>query len=218
MSYDFYVVNGKKLIDYKPKREHYVRALQRMIEDDVHFPLKRDKLIKYIYLNVKLLVSSREDELSYEQLRERLQFMFNLTDLIGQLTPGEFMQIFPIPKEYDGERYGSKDYFSTMQEVRKYPFGQPIGADKIIKFIMDYYNWDIMEFEVKKLSIISKIRRLDGQKGVMEEFLENQGIQLKTLHQEGDYLVDDKTGEWHKICKPKNPMRKLFSVATRDEY
>lgn len=77
MSYDFYVVNGKKLIDYKPKREHYVMALQRMIEDDVHFPLKRDKLIKYIYLNVKLLVSSREDELSYEQLRERLQFRYS---------------------------------------------------------------------------------------------------------------------------------------------
>lgn len=29
MSYDFYVLEGKKLIDYKPKREHYERAFIR---------------------------------------------------------------------------------------------------------------------------------------------------------------------------------------------
>ena len=30
--YNFYVLDGKKLIDYKPKREHYARALERITD------------------------------------------------------------------------------------------------------------------------------------------------------------------------------------------
>lgn len=212
MAYNFYVLEGKKLVDYKPKSNHYERAIIQMIQDDFYCLEDRDKMKKYIFLNVKKFATERQEEkYTYEQLNNRLQFMFNLTDLMGRLTPVEFMQMFPIPKEYDGEKYSVKDYFSTMEEVSKYPQDIPIG-DKITEFLMGYYNWDIMEFEVVKLCTISEIRRSQGQLGVMEQFAEDNGLHLQTFYQDGNEMVDSETGERFKIAKPKNPLRKLFSV------
>ena len=215
MSYDFYVLEGKKLIDYKPKAEHYRRALSRMIEKSpLDFMNNKEELKKFIFMYVKRLVLSKAEynEYSYEKLNEMLQFMFMLTDLMGRLTPTEFMQMFPIPKEYYGEEIGVKDYFSTIKDVMKYPLDKPIGVDNITQFIVDYYNWDVMIFEVTKLSIISKIRRMNGKKGVMEEFMEMHDLSPRIMHQEGNYMVDNETGERLEIAKPKHPMRKLFSV------
>lgn len=213
MAYNFYVLEGKKLINYKPKSEHYERAIIRMIQEDLHCLEDRDKMKKYIFLNVKKFVTERNDKkkYTYEQLNNRLQFMFNLTDLMGRLTPVEFVQMFPIPKQYDGEKYSVKDYFSTIEEVSKYPQDRPIG-DKITEFLMEYYNWGIMRFEVVKISTISDIRRMEGQKGVFEEFAEQNGLRLQTFYQDGNEMVDSETGERFEIAKPKNPLRKLFSV------
>ena len=212
MSYDFYVLEGKKLIDYKPKAEHYERAVIRMIEKDLNCLENRDRMKQFIFLNVRKFVCERhEKKFTYEELNNRLQFMFNLTDFMGRLTPIEFMHMFPIPKEYDGEKYGVKDYFSTIEEVNKYPKDKSIG-DKITEFLVEYYNWDIMKFEVLKLTTISNIRRMQGQQGIMEEFAEQNGMKLQTFHQEGNEMVNDETGERYEIVKPKNPMRKLFSV------
>lgn len=213
MAYNFYVVEGKKLIDYKPRTEHYERAVIRMLEDDLNCLSDRDKMKKYIFLNVRKFTSERHDKKKYthEQLNNRLQFMFILTDLLGILTPVEIMQMFPIPKEYDGEKYQVKDYFSTIEEVKKYPQDKPIGS-KITEFLMEYYNHDVVEFEVLKLCTISDIRRMEGKKGVFEEFAEQNNFHLQTFYQDGDEMVDSETGERFKIKKPENPMRKLFSV------
>lgn len=213
MAYDFYVIDGKKPIDYKPTAEHYERAIIRMIVDDLHFLKDRYKMKKYIFLNVKRFATERNNEkkYTYEQLDNRIQFMFYLTDLMGRLTPVEFMRMFPIIKEYNGKKYGTKDYFSTMEEVSKYSQEEPIG-DKISEFLMEYYNWDIMKFEVVKLCTMSKMRRMQGKLGIMEQFAEDNGIQLQTFYQVGDEMVDSETGERFKISKPQNPMRKLFTV------
>ena len=39
--YNFYVLDGKKLIDYKPKREHYARALERITDANGSYDLER---------------------------------------------------------------------------------------------------------------------------------------------------------------------------------
>lgn len=214
MAYDFYVVEGKKLIDYKPKASHYERAIIRFLNNYGDSILDKEAAMKYIFLNLKKIVLERRDEkqCTYKELNNRLQHMFLLTDLMSVLTPNEFIRMFPIPKEYDGERYSMKDYFSTIKEVRKYKPDEPIGQENINKFLAEYYNWDVMEFEVAKLSTISDIRRMEGQKDLLEEFAEKNGVELQTFYQEGDYMVDRETGERFKIQKPKSKLRKLFTV------
>lgn len=209
--YNFYVMEGKKLIDYKPTQMHYKNALVRLIDKVSNNEMQEDTLKKFIWLSVKVINSSKIEKLEHEQLEGRLQLLFFITDLMGNFTPVEFMQLFPIPKEYKGKKYGVKDYFSTMKEVEKYPLDEPIG-EKILEFIMDYYNWEIFEFECQKLSIISKIRRINGELGVMESLMEENGIHMQTLRQEDNFLIDDETGERFEILKPKKKLRKLFSI------
>lgn len=213
MAYNFYVAEGKKLISYKPTAEHYKRAIFRMFKNDMDFLSDRDELIKFIFLCVKKISKERHcgKKDTYEEAQKRLDFMFAVTDLIGSLTPVEFMRLFPIPKEYDGEKYGVKDYFSTIKEVMKYPQDKLIG-ENAIEFLMEYYNWEVMEFEVAKLSTISHMRRMEGQKGVFEEFAEQNGLHLQTFYQDGNEMVDGETGERFEIVKPKNQLRKLFSA------
>lgn len=213
MSYNFCVIKGKKMADYKPTVEHYEKAIFRMFENDMKFLSDKEELIKFIFLCVKKFAKERHynKKYTYEEAENRLNFMFAVTELMGKLTPVEFMRLFPIPKEYDGEKYEMKDYFSTIEEVMKYPQDEPIG-EKITEFLMEYYNWDIMEFEVLKLSTISLMRRIEGQKGIFEEFAEQNDFHLQTFYQDGNEMVDSETGERFKIAKPKNPLRKLFSV------
>lgn len=213
MAYDFYVIEGKKLIDYKPTAEHYERAIEKMLKNDLSFKSDRDKMIKFIFLSVKKIVKERhcDNEYTYEQAQARLEFMFVLTDLMATLTPVEFMRLFPISKEYDGEKFGFKDYFSTIEEVMKYPLNMPIGK-QITEFLMEYYNWDIVAFEVSKLTTISIIRRFEGQKGVFEEFAEQNGLHLHTFYKDEDEVVDSDTGERFKIIRPKNKLQRLFKV------
>lgn len=77
---------------------------------------------------------------------------------------------------------------------------------------MEYYNRDIMTFEVVKICNMSKMGRMQGQLGLMEQFAEDNGIHLQTFYQDGDEMVDSETGERFKTPKPQNPMRKLFTV------
>lgn len=213
MACDFYVLEGKKLIDYKPAAEHYERAISRMLEEDIDIISDKNRLIKFLFLCVNKFAKEMhyEKKCTYKELQTRLDSMFLITDLMGKLTPVEFMRLFPISKEYDGEKCDMKDYFYTIKEVRKYPQDNPIG-DEITKFLMEYYNHKIIMFEVGKLSTISEIRRMEGGKGVFEEFAEQNGLHLQTLYKDGNEMVDKETGERFKISKPKNPLRKLFSV------
>lgn len=219
MGYEFYVIEGKKLIDYKPKAEHYKRAYLKMVTNDSTFlngtyTQCKDKMMKLIFVSVRRFSKGKSEEAigTYEALQANLTFMYGIVDLMAHLTPEEFMRLFPIEKEYDGKRCGIKDYFSTMEEVRKYPLKKSIGLDRIEDFLAEYYNHDIMRFDVCRLCTISQLRRMEGQKGVMEEFMEEQGIHPKTYYRDGDYMVDSETGEYLEIQNPKNRMRKLFSV------
>jgi hypothetical protein len=58
---------------------------------------------------------------------------------MSQLTPREFMNIFPIDKTYDGERFECKDYFYTIKIVRALDQDAPIG-DKLDDLLWEYMN------------------------------------------------------------------------------
>lgn len=67
-------------------------------------------------------------------------------NLIALLTPREFMTIFPIDKDFDGERFEMKDYFYTMQIAKDVGLDTPII--NAFNFLWDYYNRDTRHFMV----------------------------------------------------------------------
>ena len=207
----FKVIIGTKKQSYKPTAYDYLKVAvnlaRRQDEQD-----GKEFLKKFIFLMTRALTFEMEEGLSYEDLQRGLNGMFSLTGMMAELTPTEFMQMFPIPKEYDGDKYQMKDYFSAMEYVKKFPPDEPIGKENIFEFLMEYYNRDILEFEVRKLSVMSCIRRLQGQMGIMEEFLTGYGVPMYSFYEKEGIMVNRQTGEVTKIHKPKTRIPKYMRV------
>lgn len=210
MNCDFYVIKGKKQDGYKPSLEHYERAFIRFCEKivsdrNVVFE-EQDKLV---YLMVKMVGKRRKSIRNGENVYETFEQMNLLNDLIGRYTPREFMRLFPLTKEHDGGCW--KDYNYCMEYINKFGVDTKIG-NRATEFLMEYQNWDITFYALAMMHVISEISIIENGTDPFEEALEEIGIHPKTMYRDGDYLVDIETGERHKICNHKNPMRKLFGV------
>ena len=214
----FEIVTGKPKRSYKPTLEQYKRAVdrlfKRMREEEYD---SKETAKKFLFLQVKIL-SSREERkaLDYDYIRERMSLYFTVTDCLAFLTPREFMQIFPVEKTYDWKKWQIKDYISTMEEISKYDPDQPIGADKIEALLMEYQNPDIANFEVEKMMCMSALRQFRGQKGIMEEFMEEQGIPAYTRYENEGIMVNNLTGEVIKI-KEKRKRKPCYLKAIGGE-
>ena len=65
-------------------------------------------------------------------------------------------------------------------------------------------NAETHMFLVKLIGYTSDLRQLDGQKGLMEEFCEEQGIKTYTKHRDSmgkEYMIDNQTGRTTKVRK-----------------
>ncbi len=209
--------NPSKFNQSKPKHEIYLQALINLAEKaDMYDISDRDTIKKFAFLCVKYISlraneTKRESRLVQKDAEHNLNLMRGFTDVLGQLTPNEFIQIFPIEKEYRGHKYQCRDYITTIRDLQSYDMNTSIG-DKILKFLWAYHNWDIVEFEVERMCAISDLRRCNGQMGLMEEFADKHGIDTYTLDSVDGYLINNTTGQITKVSKPKKRKPKQFKV------
>ena len=220
--YDFYLSNGKNLIDYKPKQIHYTRALERLLESMSKYTAPYDSMsdtkekheddfTKLLFLAINYCKRLDYNKLDDDEIEKEFQILQMIDEMVGAMTPREFMRMFPIVKEYDGAKYEWKDYFYCMNYINEFGIDNKIG-DKAPDFLMEYQNWDIDLYMVHWMGVVNRIGMLHGGKDIFLEFMKEQGVKPRTLHSDGEYMVDDETGEKFKIIKPKNEMKKLFSV------
>ena len=134
-----------------------------------------------------------------------------VSHVLRYFTPNEFMQMFPVEKDYDGHRYDVKDYFTTMETVRGIGIHNRIG-DRVEDFLFDYCNDDIDEYMVTWMTIVNRMHQLNGGRDMLIEFMEEQGMHPQTFHEEDGYLINDETGEKYEIKKPTQKVKKLFSI------
>lgn len=167
--------------------------------------LDSNKLKQVVLFGIKMINTidrKIKDPETCEAIYSLSQFIINT---IGHLTPRQFENIFPITKEYDGDKYGFKDYFYTKKYLIE------IGEDSLIRdkvddLLWEYQNNEVRTFNVNFLSNISDMRRFEGKKGVMEEFLEDKGIATYTLFEDErgqKHLKNNDTNEVVKVKKPK---------------
>lgn len=223
MSYDFYVIDGKKLVDYKPRREHYERAYVRACDNtwmnfgDVsleeikrNYPSEVDKLL-FLLVKMTEKIKGNFDKTNEKVVRILFLRISLISSIVGLYTQREFMRLFPIQKDHDGEKIGIKDYFYCMDYINKIGIDNPIG-DNASTFLMEYWNRDINFYLLTWIDIVSAMDIIQTGRDSLLDFFEEQGLHFRTVHQDGDLVVDGENGESDKICKPKHPMRKLFSV------
>lgn len=154
-------------------------VLQEIIDkygDDVSVletKVTQDILKKAAYAAVQFInLSCEDDDYVAEKTKEVYDWIQAALQYLGALTIENLVQTFPITKDYDGERWYCKDYFSTMADLQKYDWKQPIGADNVYKFLWDYHNDDLGEFTVHYTSVISAMYRDQTGKSMVEQFLD----------------------------------------------
>lgn len=163
-------------------------------------------------------VNNKEDEDSGYIERDQVESDFEFAELIksmmATLTPKEFMQLFPIAKEYNGHKYEFKDYWYTINYLKQYDMDKPIGEDKITKFLWEYHNWELTDFNIELMEYISKIQQLDGGPSLASEFADIMGLKTYKVYTDekgGKFLFDNETGKTMKLIKKRPRYLKLIN-------
>lgn len=92
--------------------------------------------------------------MSCSQIEKEYSDMSNIIQAAAELTPQEFLTVFSITKEYDGNRYGTKDYFYTAEALKTFDMDRKIG-ERIIEFFEEFYGTHVFEFWFNYFSCIN---------------------------------------------------------------
>lgn len=134
----------KRQILRKQVRVIYVKTIDgKVSKDDV-------KII--IFSEIKAF-NSRDFKRQFSEA-EKQKYVIGMLGLIEELTPREFTRLFPIDKRYDGNRYETKDYFSTVEYINS--IGWDTNIDSAMGFLMEYMCHDTMIFTVTAMGVIER--------------------------------------------------------------
>ncbi len=156
---------------------------------------------------VKAINSSiKEDRILRSDIESRFEFISIVKNIMSLLTPAEFMNAFPVMKDYKGHKYGMKDYFYTRDYINTLEHDKPIGSN-ILEFLWRYQNKEVLSFTLESVSCISELRRLQGYPSLAEEFAGEMGMKTYKMYTDDkgqDYLLDKETGRTRKCMEKRH--------------
>lgn len=129
---------------------------------------------RLIFWGVKSLGRNHEFDGDLDFLQDTMYLYQFIMDLLERITPNQLMNMFPIEKVYDGEKYELKDYFSTIEHCKAHGLNKPIG--NAFEFLWDYMNTDTGLFLVRYMSFLSDINKLKTGQGILETYAAEMGI------------------------------------------
>ena len=189
------IEGGRKEAEEKAqrKREILIESYRRQFFKRLKCIAKAG-LCSAVFCGVKYVSLVSLSQLSYDETVILFSTINDIQALMSFMTPRQFITTFPIEKAYDGAKYGIKDYYSVKSELDKYPLDLPIKQN-IDSVLLEYYNRDINMFQVQKWLTVDRLRRFQGERGLLEDFAEEHGIATYTLYQDENMAVNNITGE-----------------------
>ena len=112
-----------------------------------------------------------------------VEAMFGMQELtknmLFQLTVREFVQDFPIIKEYDGKRYQCADFFSSWEQLSVFDLDTPFHSQTgdIVDLLWGFQNKWVMLYLTSVFSMVSKLREFNGESDLLTGFCEDNGIE-----------------------------------------
>ena len=138
---------------------------------------------------------------------EKFAYISCLKNCLKKLTYREFINLFPIAKEYDGAKWEMKDYYSTME----YLDGKSL--DDYIKepldLIFEYYNWDIIIFGVEVMSATSEMNKIQTGIDITEAFMFPDQYPTDS---KGNLIGVTSDGKVHKVASSRKSKPKLIVI------
>lgn len=184
----------------------YLNGIIRCSAEEVY---STENIRKMVFYTVKYFTVVDIDNYTREQLEGLHTISCGMSELMAAITPADLMTIFPIKKTYDGERYQMKDYFSAMEAVNAQGLHEPFGtADNARELLWEYWNRDIMLYQVKLMSIISAFNQFETGETLLERWIREKDIDLpvhrKYTDQNGRSFILDENGRSSPLVK-SNP-------------
>lgn len=164
--------------------------------------------IKYINSFRELKRERERMDTDYAQTLEESKAIFQLIDSVfvicSCLTIRNFINAFPIDKDYSGEKWGVKDYFSTMDVLSKMDWDKPIGRNELSELLWDYENADLRNVYLEFTTAMSAIYRSQTGKGIAEQWCEDHGIDTYSVDRKTGIMKNNQTGDIFKAKKVSN--------------
>lgn len=161
--------------------------------------------IKYINLVREIRRENERVGTDYRQSLEESQATFNLIDAIftimGYIKLKNLVITFPVTKDFDGDKWGSKDYFYTMDVLSEMDWDKPIGRDKMSDLLWDYQNNDLRSAYVEYMCVTSALYRAQTGKGIAEQWVEDMGLPTYDVDEDSGFIMDNQTGKVSKLEK-----------------
>ncbi len=154
----------------------YLRAFAKVLKESIASEAgERTLKLKVVFYGVKTIIHQPKSK-SYKESVGEFQTISALKQVISELTLNEFMNLFPIKKDFKGYKYGIKDYFSTMEYVTTLDPNEPIRENALM-LLAEYMNDDIHRFFVKSVTSLSDLRQHEGHIDMFEEYMASQGME-----------------------------------------
>lgn len=167
--------------------------------------------VKYIKYVADIERENQRLDSSYNTPFAVKENSFNLIDvlfgIIGRIKLKNLIKIFPIDKTYDGDKWGYKDYFFTMDVLKEKGLDSAVGRDGVFDLMWDYENRDLREFTVFYMSCMSAMYKQQTGVGIAEKFCEDNGIGTYTIDRENGLLIDNQSGEIAKMSNKPSFMQ-----------
>lgn len=189
----------------------YKKAFINVVESNKDNLEDLELMKKLIFYGVKV-VCHKEAPIDYQGAYSEFEFHSVLKQMIETITPTDFMEIFPIKKDYSGHKYGMKDYYHTTEYLKTIDLDKPI--QNALEFMMRYWNDDINELNLKMIMNLSHLRRMQGAPSLAEEWAYMNDIPTYTMHTDNagnEYLLDQ-YGKTQKVERAKPKPRHLKLV------
>jgi len=140
---------------------------------------------------------------------------FRFADMIrkfmGSLTPLEFVNLFPINKDNDDNKFRTKGYFYTRNYINTLP-DKPIGEiDSVINFLKEYHNQEIYKFMANLIRYENKLRALEESLIAKEAIIKNNDSRALTDQKATGFNSDNKTGGYVKDSNKRPGYLKLVT-------
>lgn len=175
------------------------------------YKLPQDKLAKVGLAGIKYICSCRDvsrenarlgldEPKTLKQNQYRFQLIDSIFGILSCLTLRNFVTTFPIDKDYDGAKWECKDYFYTIDVLKKMDWDKPIGRDELSELLWDYENEELRHAYIEFTAAMSTIYRAQIGKGIAETWCDNMGIPTFTENKETGIIKNNRTGD---IMKPK---------------
>lgn len=180
----------------------YINALQNVLNKRKGNEQDRNLIIKSVFYGVKV-VNGMSEPRTYKQAMDQFYFSSAIKGIASALTPKEVMNMFPIEKDFKGHKWGTKDYFYTMNYIKTLDLNEPIGEDNILYFLWEYTNWEVTTFNLSIMNCTDTMRRYEGKKPIIQEFLIENGVKMynKYTDEAGTEFLLDENGKTQKIRK-----------------